>query len=830
MSTHSVAKLLIVDDEAAQMKALCNTLESEGYAPTGFTSANKALEVLREQEFDLVLTDLMMPEMDGIALLRAAVEIDSNLVGIVMTGHGAIDTAVDAMKAGALDYILKPFKLSSILPVLSRALAVRRLRRENIQLRETVGIHELSMAVAFALDFDTILQKVADAAFQQTQASEVSILLPTRDGKELRVAVARGHNADRIQGTRVPISDALSGWVAHSRELLSRPDELTDVQPVFAPPLREITSGISIPMLTGGKLVGILNFTSARSQRHIALGQVKALNILASAAASALEGASLMEQLRAAEQRYRRLAENAPDIVFRYELHPRRYYAYVNPVVAAITGYSPEEYYADPDLGIKIVHPEDQQLLETVFRGNVSCGSTITLRWVHKNGTTVWIEQRSVLVLDAAGQLVAIEGIARDITERKNLEEQFRQAQKMEAVGQLAGGVAHDFNNLLTAIIGYSDILLNGLGETDPLREDLFEIKRAGERAATLTSQLLAFSRKQVLQPKVLDLNDAVADMEKMLRRLIGEDIDLVTCPDPALGRVKADPGAIEQIILNLAVNARDAMPEGGKLTIETANVELDESYARLHVTAKPGPYVMLAVSDNGMGMSPETQAHIFEPFFTTKGAGKGTGLGLSTIYGIIKQSGGNIWVYSELGGGTAFKIYLPLVEEALTPVEASTPEDASRQGSETILLVEDDEVICKLVSMILLEQGYTVLVTRNGLEALKISEQHDDPIHLMLTDVVMPQMTVRELTERLARMRPETRVLYVSGYTDDAIVHHGVLGEGMNFMQKPFTVDTLLRKVREVLDKPKVGWETTFGPPPEFSELDQKPEQTSPW
>ena len=297
MPATSVAKLLIVDDEAAQMQALCNTLEQEGYTPAGFTSASKALTALREQEFDLVLTDLMMPEMDGITLLRAVLEIDANLVGIVMTGHGAIDTAVEAMKAGALDYILKPFKLSSILPVLSRALAVRRLRMENIQLRETVGMHELSMAIAFALDFNTILQKVADAAFQQSQVSEVSILLPTRDRKELRVAVARGHNADLIQGRRVPFSDALSGWVAHSRELLSRPDELTDLQPVFAPPLREITSGISIPMLTGGKLVGILTLTSTRPHRYVALGQVKALNILASAAASALEGASLLEQL-----------------------------------------------------------------------------------------------------------------------------------------------------------------------------------------------------------------------------------------------------------------------------------------------------------------------------------------------------------------------------------------------------------------------------------------------------------------------------------------------------------------------------------------------------
>src|SRR5439155_12476228 len=282
----------------------------------------------------------------------------------VMTGHGTIDTAVEAMKVGALDYILRPFNLSAILPVLARALHVRRLRMENIQLREAVGIYELSMAMAFALDFNTVLQKVADAAFQQGQASEVSILLPARDGKELRVAAARGQNSERLQGKRVPISDTLSGWMAHSRELLSKPDEIIDVGPAFAPPLREITSGISIPMLTGGRLTGILNFTSTHPLRPIALGQVKALNILASAAASALEAASLLEQLRAAEQRYRRLAENAPDIVFRYELHPRRCFAYVNPVVTAITGYSPEEHYAEPDLAFQMLHPEDRPLLQ----------------------------------------------------------------------------------------------------------------------------------------------------------------------------------------------------------------------------------------------------------------------------------------------------------------------------------------------------------------------------------------------------------------------------------------------------------------------------------
>ena len=420
---------------------------------------------------------------------------------------------------------------------------------------------------------------------------------------------------------------------------------------------------------------------------------------------------------------------------------------------------------------------------------------------MHKNGAVIWIEQRSVLVHDPAGRLVAIEGIARDITERKHLEEQLRQSQKMEAVGRLAGGVAHDFNNLLTAILGYSDLLLRQLSPIDSLRMDVEEIKKAGERATSLTKQLLAFSRKQVLQPRVLELNTAVAEMDNMLQRLIGEDIELITSLDPALGRVKADPGQIEQILLNLAVNARDAMPEGGKLTIETANVDLDQTYARSHVAVRPGPYVMLAITDTGFGMSPDVQARIFEPFFTTKEQGKGTGLGLSTVYGIVKQSGGNIWVYSEPGRGTSFKVYLPRVEEELTRVDTRVPIPEKTQGSETILLVEDEEAIRSLMRSILQEQGYTVLEAGHGPQALQISQTHSGPIHLMLTDVIMPQTSVREFAQKMWKLRPHLKILFASGYSDDAIVHHGVLEEGTNFIQKPFTIAGLTRKVREVLD-----------------------------
>ena len=800
MHGNSIAKLIIVDDEVPQMTALCNTLEHEGYTTVGFASAKEALAALQEKEFDLLLTDLMMSEMDGISLLRAAIEIDSTLVGIVMTGHGAIGTAVEAMKAGALDYIQKPFKLSAVLPVLARALAVKRLRMENIQLREAVGIYELSMAVAFAQDFGTVLNKVADAAFQQSAGSEISILLPTQDGKELRVAAARGPNAEAIHGKRVRISHALSGWVSHSHEFLSKLDELADVQPVFTPPLREISGAVSVPMLFGGKLVGILSFTPARPHHSVRLGQIKALNILASAAASALEAASLLEQLRDAEQRYRRLTENAPDIVFRYELEPRRSVAYINTAVEGITGFSPDEYYGDPNLIFKVVYPEDRELLEDILSGSRSSGNTSTLRWQHKNGSAIWIELRSVGVRNASGLMVAVEGVARDITERRQLEEQFRQAQKMEAIGRLAGGIAHDFNNLLTAILGYSDFLLQAGDTTKAIDQDVQEIKKAGERAAELTRQLLAFSRKQILQPRVLDLNVLLDELEKMLRRLIGEDVTLVVRLQPEAGRIKADPGQIEQVVMNLALNARDAMPDGGKIIIETGNVELDDSYARAHMGARAGSHVMLAISDTGTGMTSEVQSRIFEPFFTTKEAGKGTGLGLATVYGIVKQSGGSIWVYSEVGRGTTFKVFLPRVQDAVAPMEPCLPAKAI-QGSETVLVVEDDEGIRQLICTVLRKNGYEILAANRGSQAIDLSRHHQGQIHLMITDVLMPGMSIRELTGTLSEARPDMKVLYISGYTDDSISHLGILDSGKNFLQKPFTVTALARKIREVLE-----------------------------
>lgn len=384
--------------------------------------------------------------------------------------------------------------------------------------------------------------------------------------------------------------------------------------------------------------------------------------------------------------------------------------------------------------------------------------------------------------------------------EQTKLEEQLRLAQRMESIGRLAGGIAHDFNNLLGVIIGYSEVALLDLPGDDPLRETLQEIKKAGGRAAELTHQLLAFSRQQVIEPKVFDLNAAISDLNRMLERMIGEDIRLVKFLARDLGRIKADRGQLEQVIMNLVVNARDAMPSGGKVTIETANVELDDAYAREHFPVVPGKYVMLAIADSGIGMDAETQRHIFEPFFTTKELGKGTGLGLSTVYGIVKQSGGYIWVYSELNKGTTFKVYLPRVDEEVE-IASNVKAERSIEGNETILLVEDADGIRRLTQQCLESKGYTILAVSDGPEAVQLAKQHSTPIDLLLTDVVLPSLGGPELAKQLTVVHPETRILYMSGYTDDAIVHHGVLEPGIAFLQKPFSVDDLWNKVRSVLD-----------------------------
>jgi PAS domain S-box-containing protein len=475
---------------------------------------------------------------------------------------------------------------------------------------------------------------------------------------------------------------------------------------------------------------------------------------------------------------------------------------WVNPAFTHLTGYSSEEAIGrNPrDLVKSGKHDRSfyQQLWETILDGRTWHGEMINRR---KDGSLYTEKQAITPIFDDSGAISHFVAIKEDISGRLQLEAQLRQAQKLESVGQLASGIAHDFNNLLTVITGSSELVLEQVGKHDPVYEDVREIQRAGERAATVTRQLLAFSRQQILEPQVLNLNTVLAGTENLLRRLLGEDIELVVVTTSGIASIKADPGQIEQVIVNLAVNARDAMPQGGRLTIETQNVEISEHYVHEHdVDMPPGSYVQLAVSDGGTGMDAATRARIFEPFFTTKGPRKGTGLGLSTVYGIVKQSNGFIWVYSEVGSGTTFRIYLPQVAEATVSVRPG-PSAEPRPGTETILVADDNAGILKLATRVLERAGYTVVEAATGEEALRLLAGREDPVHLLLTDVVMPGMSGRNLAEEIVHDRPGMKVLYMSGYTGDAIVRRGVLEARSAFLNKPFTAAALLRKVREVLD-----------------------------
>jgi PAS domain S-box-containing protein len=506
------------------------------------------------------------------------------------------------------------------------------------------------------------------------------------------------------------------------------------------------------------------------------------------------------ERLRESEERFRTMTESAVDAVVTADGNGD--IVSWNRGARAVFGHAPEDVLGTPLARLVPEHLRevDSQGRERITPAEVAPAleRPVELQGVRKDGTTFPIELSLARWETRRGPFLTV--IIRDITERRQLEEQFRQAQKMESVGRLAGGLAHDFNNLLTVIGGHADLLHERLRPEDPLRQRIRRIQEAASHAADLTKQLLALSRKQMLAPKVIDLNAVVVEMEPMLRRLIGEDIDLVTAPARDLGRIKADPAQFKQILLNLAVNARDAMPQGGKLTIETHNVDLDERYARLHPDVPPGAYVVVAVTDTGIGMDEATRAQVFEPFFTTKAPGLGTGLGLATVYGIVKQSSGSISVYSEPGRGTAFKVYLPRVEEAVeTTVVGGRP--GLRGGSETILVVEDNEMVRTVTCEILKRQGYTVVEARHGVDALDIAQRYHGPIHLLLTDVVMPEMGGPELVSRLAPIRPRMKIVYVSGYTADAIDHQGMLAEGIEFLSKPVGLDTLVRKVRDVLD-----------------------------
>jgi PAS domain S-box-containing protein len=554
-------------------------------------------------------------------------------------------------------------------------------------------------------------------------------------------------------------------------------------------------SWLGVPLRTPAATIGVLVVQDYQDENAYTERDLEFLSSVGGQIAFAIERKRAEEKVRESEARLRVLIEQLPAVLWTVDKNLR----FTSVLGAGLTrlGLKPNQL-----VGMSLLEyfeTSDQTFLPVAAHRRAVAGEAMTFHIEWKSGSYACHAEP---LRGARGELQGAICMSLDITDRKQLEEQLRQAQKMEAVGRLAGGIAHDFNNLLMVIQGYADLLADRVPTGDPLRRNAEQIQMAAQRATSLTRQLLAFSRKQMLAPKVLNIQAVVSDMEKILRRLIGEDVALETSSAPDLWLIKADRSQIEQVILNLAVNARDAMPQGGRLTIEAMNVELDASYAHPPAVLSPGKYVMLAVTDNGSGMDAETQAHIFEPFFTTKEKGKGTGLGLATVYGIVKQSGGYVWVYSEPGRGTSFKIYLPRIEDAQPGGTRDRKPDTLSlpRGSETVLLAEDEKGVRELAREYLEMSGYTVIEAENGHMALELAAMHAGQIHLLMTDVVMPGISGRELADRVGQIRPGIKILYMSGYTDQAVVHHGILETDAVLLQKPFTAATLAAKLREIL------------------------------
>jgi two-component system cell cycle sensor histidine kinase/response regulator CckA len=670
-----------------------------------------------------------------------------------------------------------------------------------------------------------ILEVLCEHVEKQYPDLLCSVLLLDADGKTLRHGAAPGlpkKYTDAIDGAQIGPCVGSCGTAAYRKQAVVVSDIATD--PLWADYRHlALPHGLracwSTPIASqNGKVLG----TFAIYYREPRAPDAQHLQLITHSthlAGIAIEHDRAKSELRAAEARYRTLVERLPAITYIAELGAGGPWHFVSPQIETMLGFSPAEWLSDPMNWMNHIHPDDQEIAlaaEKLFQETHELFQA-EYRVFARDGRLLWFRDEAVL-LQTDGQGLLMQGVMYDITEHKRLEDQLRHSQKMEAVGQLAGGVAHDFNNLLMLIQAHNEHLRDRITADDPAHKDALAIENAVTRAASLTAQLLAFSRKQVLRPKVLDLNVVLADVARMLHRLIGKDIELKVVPAPSLGRVKADPGQIEQVILNLAVNSRDAMPHGGKLTIETHNVELDENDSRNLEGAPPGKYVMLAVSDIGSGMDSETQAHMFEPFFTTKAPGKGTGLGLATVYGVVKQSDGWIWVDSEPGRGTTFKIHLPRVEESRVE-ESETEEFPAQQqlasktaptlasapkGTETVLVVEDQDGIRDIVRESLRRNGYTVLIAVDGNEALQMASTYTDPIHLLITDLVMPNIGGRELAQRLTPLRPQMKVLFMSGYSEHAALNIEDTDQSATVLQKPFSLDALVRNVRRVLDEPE--------------------------
>ena len=811
--------ILIVDDRDENRYLLETLLKGHGHDVQSAAHGAQALERLEEGGVELIISDILMPVMDGFQLCRKvkANETLRRIPFIIYTATytGPQDEAL-ALKIGADRFIQKPCEPDVFMKAVGDVMAEAG-SCDIAPTREPAHEEEI-----LKLYNERLVRKLEQKMLQlEEEVRARRQLEETLRASERKYRLLADNTQDVIWAMNLDltfnyVNPAIRSLTGHSPEewIESRLSDHCDEEN-FARMLQVIADETSKGRHDEGV---ILEATLLKKNREPIPVEIHGRVICDEDGTPVLlQGTTRnISERKEAEKALKEAYEimnRSSSVAFTWKNQEGWPVEFVSENVERLLGYTAEEFLTGKVDYVGCVHPDD---LPRVAEEVAEAGSEKELtEFFHepyrirtKDGSEKTISDWTYIVRDGDGLITHYKGVVEDITEqtrgekeREKLHEQLLQAQRLEAVGRLTGGIAHDFNNLLTTVIGNADMAIGEVEKGSDLYEFLEDIRGAGERAATLTRQLLAFSRKQVRLPEVMDLNEVVGELDKILRRIIGEDIELETVPASDLGMVEADIGQLEQVIMNLVVNARDAMPGGGRLTIETANVELDDEYAKTHVAVTPGPHVMLGISDTGVGMSPEVQAQVFEPFFTTKGKSKGTGLGLSTVYGIVKQSGGNIWVYSEMGKGTVFKIYLPRVDKACGGGKGEAVKVEARGGSETVLVVEDEERVLRLAVRVLEGMGYRVLAAGDGEEAMELSEGLEGPIDLLLTDVVMPRMNGRELFGRLEGLRPEMKVLFMSGYADNAIVHNQVLDSGIAFIQKPFTGADLGRKVRKVLD-----------------------------
>jgi two-component system cell cycle sensor histidine kinase/response regulator CckA len=972
-----MTNLLVVDDKQENLYMLRILLEGNGYRVETATNGVEALERARRDPPSMIVADILMPVMDGFTLCREWRK-DERLKAIPFVFYTATYTDPKdedfALSLGADRFLVKPMEPGAFVDMVRQVLGeaeegrlrvpdkltedepvylktyserlVKKLEDKMLELerahRRLAAQYQASTALAALKSRDEIVLHVLRTVIEAMGFDKAIYFEYDPQRQEFRLAevvgLAEGLAATPQQDLvfRLGEERGLVGLVGQTRRPLIVADTREDAR--WVPMDSALRSALFVPVIHDDELLGVTGVVSAESD-HFSPADADDLMTLANNVGIALKNAQLVERLSQSEARYRRLAENAPDVIYHYRLKPTPGFEYVSPAATEVFGYTPEEYYADPDLSFKLVHPEDRPLLEQHIRGAGSSRVPLSVRWVRRDGEIIWTEHRAVPIYDQVGDLVALQGIVRDVTERVRAAEQLRrqhgslrtlidnvpdhiffkdaesrylaanvvmarlmgvadpddlvgktdfdfishdrasryraddqaiiesgrplidreefretaaghvrwhqtsklplydergqvvgivgigrdvtehkrareerehlqaqllQAQKMEAVGQLTAGVAHDFNNALTVVNGFAELLEWKLPPQDPLQGHVKRILNAARNAADLVRQLMAFSRKQVVEVKVVDLNAALSDVRSMLEHVISEDIRLEMVLSRQLWPVRVDPAHLQQVIVNLASNARDAMPHGGRLVITAANLTLVEPNARTHPDVQRGEYVMLSVSDTGCGMSPDVQARIFEPFFTTKELGKGTGLGLATVYGIVKQSRGEIRVSSQVGAGTTFRVYLPRVLEHVSPSpEGGSAAAGASRGGETILLVEDDATVREFAQSVLEMEGYQVIEVAAADEALQAASEWAGGIHLLVTDAVMPGMSGMALAAELTTQRPEMRVLCMSGYVENVTEYLGLPARSVAFLQKPFGASDLTRKVRLVLDAP---------------------------